>query len=51
MTTPQRTGRQRAPFTVVRVRRIKHRAPAAMSPKVRRDATQDLSALIFYGQG
>ena len=51
MTTPHRTGRQRAPFTVVRVRRIKHRTPAALGPRVRRDATEDMASLILYGQG
>ena len=51
MTTPHRTGRQRPPFTVVRVRRIKHRAPGALAPRVRHEASQDIASLILYGQG
>ena len=49
MPTPARS-RQRAPFTVVRVRRIKRRAPVHLTPKVRRDGP-DLASLILYGQG
>ena len=52
MTTLQRSVRQRTPFTVVRVRRIKHRTPTAVGPGSRRPAAaQDLSSLILYGQG
>lgn len=53
MTTLQRSVRQRTPFTVVRVRRIKHRTPTAVGPSSRRAqaAAQDLSSLILYGQG
>ena len=52
MTQPNRS-RQRAPFTVVRVRRIKHaNAPRHVTMKPRREsAPQDLSGLILYGQG
>ncbi|HEV2530398.1 hypothetical protein [Phenylobacterium sp.] len=52
MTSLHRSVRQKAPPIVVRVRRIKHRAPSAIGPRVRRDlGRQDLSGLIFYGQG
>lgn len=52
MTSLHRSLRQKAPPIVVRVRRIKHRTPSAIDPRPRRDAaTQDLSGLIFYGQG
>jgi hypothetical protein len=51
MTTLNRS-RQRPPFTVVRVRRIKHRNPAHLGLKPRREAAQpDLASLILYGQG
>jgi hypothetical protein len=51
MTSLNRSVRQRTPFTVVRVRRIKHRAPTVVGPRLRRDtAPADLSSLIFYGQ-
>jgi hypothetical protein len=51
MTTLNRS-RQRPPFTVVRVRRIKHRTPAQLHPRSRAErAPQDLSGLILYGQG
>jgi hypothetical protein len=49
MTQPNK--RQRAPFTVVRVRRIKHRNAPHLTAKPRRDAPQDLASLILYGQG
>jgi len=50
MTSLQRSVRQRT-FTVVRVRRIKHRLPSATGPRLRREAApQDLANLIFYGQ-
>jgi hypothetical protein len=57
MTSLHRSVRQKAPPVVVRVRRIKHRAPSAIGPRPRCDAAaaaaaaQDLSGLIFYGQG
>ena len=51
MTTLQRSGRPKTPFTVVRVRRIKHRAPTAVGPNSRRAASPDLASLILYGQG
>jgi hypothetical protein len=52
MTSLNRSVRQRTPFTVVRVRRIKRRTPTPVGPQPRRDdAPQDLSGLIFYGQG
>ena len=52
MPSLHRSVRQKAPPIVVRVRRIKHRAPSAVGPRLRRDAAiQDLSGLIFYGQG
>ena len=52
MTSLHRSVRQKAPPIVVRVRRIKHRAPSAIAARPRRDAApQDLSGLIFYGQG
>jgi len=52
MTSLHRSVRQKAPPIVVRVRRIKHRAPSPVGPRVRRDlGPQDLSSLIFYGQG
>lgn len=51
MTSPNRS-RQRPPFTVVRVRRIKHRTPAHLQPRSRaKSAPEDLSSLILYGQG
>lgn len=51
MTSLKRSVRQRAPFTVVKVRRIKHRIPSPTGPAPRKLAAQDLSNLIFYGQG
>jgi hypothetical protein len=52
MTSLHRSIRQKAPPIVVRVRRIKHRAPTAIGPRGRRDlGPQDLSSLILYGQG
>jgi hypothetical protein len=52
MTSLNRSVRQKAPPIVVRVRRVKHRALTAVGPRVRRDlGAQDLSSLIFYGQG
>jgi hypothetical protein len=51
MTSLNRAVRQRTPFTVVRVRRIKHRTPTSTAPRSRDPAQQDLSSLIFYGQG
>lgn len=50
MTSLHRSIRQRAPFTVVRVRRIKRRAPTPVGPR-RALPSQDLSSLILYGQG
>ncbi|HEX3701518.1 MAG TPA: hypothetical protein VHV27_12690 [Phenylobacterium sp.] len=52
MTTLDRPGRQRPPFTVVRVRRIKHRTTLPAAPRVRRETPlADLASLILYGQG
>jgi hypothetical protein len=51
MTSLNRSVRQRTAFTVVRVRRIKHRTPTPTGPAPRKAAGQDLSKLIFYGQG
>lgn len=50
MTSLHRSVRQKTAFTVVRVRRIKHRTPTPVGPRLRRDESQDLSGLIFYGQ-
>lgn len=51
MTSLNRSVRQRPPFTVVRVRRIKHRAATPIGPRAHREPAQDLSGLILYGQG
>jgi len=52
MTSLNRSVRQRPAFQVVRVRRIKHRTATPTGPRTRREAgPQDLSGLIFYGQG
>lgn len=50
MTSLHRSVRQKTAFTVVRVRRIKHRVPSPVGPGPRHDGGQDLSGLIFYGQ-
>lgn len=52
MTSLNRSVRQRPSFTVVRVRRIKHRTPTPVGPRTRREAAApDLAGLILYGQG
>jgi hypothetical protein len=51
MTSLNRSVRQRTPFTVVKVRRIKHRMPTPTGPAARKRAPDDLSSLILYGQG
>ena len=50
MTSLNRAVRQRTPFTVVKVRRIKHRTPTPTGPASRKRAADDLAGLIFYGQ-
>lgn len=51
MTSLHRSVRRKSSFTVVRVRRIKHRMPTPVGPRLRRDLpTPDQSSLIFYGQ-
>jgi hypothetical protein len=51
MTSLSRAVRQRTPFTVVRIRRIKHRTATPVGPRLRREPIdEDLSGLIFYGQ-
>lgn len=51
MTTLHRSVRQKTAFTVVRVRRIKHRTPTPVGPASRRAVNPDLSSLVLYGQG
>lgn len=50
MTSLHRSVRQKTSFTVVRVRRIKHRTATPMGLRLRHEGGQDLAGLILYGQ-